>query len=278
MLRGILRAHGYCSAPTCSRKHALARGEWSIPCYIYIDEAHTYIANDSNVPTLLDEVRKYTVGITIAHQRINQLSESVVDALYHDVGTILASRVRAPKLLASAMHCDPSVIENCRQGIEFALYIEDQIKPARPVRIPASVLENMPKRPHTPRPIYTAPEEGEYAAGAAPPPTPPPPPPAPDYGPVFSAINETLTSIRETLRAMPEMFEKMFDRKFDERMADYDLKPKPTIDQPGTALVPLRPVRDVDPETGETEAPRRRTQRGRRAKKRRTDEGWSSKP
>ena len=79
-----------------------------IPCFVYIDEAHTFIANDKNVIELFDEMRKYNVGIILAHQRVNQLAAEVLDALYHDVGTIIASRVRDAKLLVSAMHCEPS--------------------------------------------------------------------------------------------------------------------------------------------------------------------------
>lgn len=117
-----------------------------LPVYVYIDEAHEYL-NDPNVPVLLDQVRKYNVGLIVAHQRLGQLDAGVYDALANDAGTIMASRIQDPRAAAtmgSFMRCDPELIRDCRTG-EFAVFIRDQ-PPTVKVSVPGSVLESMPRR------------------------------------------------------------------------------------------------------------------------------------
>src|SRR5262249_48549488 len=58
------------------------RGDDARPVYCYIDECADYIANDENVPKLIDKARKRKIGMIFAHQRIAQIqSANVRDAL-----------------------------------------------------------------------------------------------------------------------------------------------------------------------------------------------------
>jgi hypothetical protein len=43
------------------------------PCFVWMDEGHRYVSGD--IPVLFEEVRKHSVGITIAHQDLSQLGE-----------------------------------------------------------------------------------------------------------------------------------------------------------------------------------------------------------
>lgn len=61
--------------------------------YLYIDEFQNF-ATDS-IATILSEARKYRLDLIIAHQFIAQLKETIRDAVFGNVGTMLALRVGA---------------------------------------------------------------------------------------------------------------------------------------------------------------------------------------
>jgi hypothetical protein len=55
-----------------------------VPVYVYIDEAQTVIANDTEVPVILDECRSQKIALTLAHQRLSRItSNDVKDALFN---------------------------------------------------------------------------------------------------------------------------------------------------------------------------------------------------
>lgn len=51
-----------------------------MPTYFYIDECYKFIKEDSNMEKILDTGRKYRLGVILAHQRLNQLSEALRSA------------------------------------------------------------------------------------------------------------------------------------------------------------------------------------------------------
>lgn len=61
------------------------------PFYLYADEFQSF-ANES-FADILSEARKYKLGLTMAHQYIEQMSEEVRDAVFGNVGTTIAFRV-----------------------------------------------------------------------------------------------------------------------------------------------------------------------------------------
>jgi hypothetical protein len=61
------------------------------PFYLYIDEFQN-VTTDS-ISTILSEVRKYNLSLTVAHQFIAQLEEKIRDAVFGNVGSIVAFRV-----------------------------------------------------------------------------------------------------------------------------------------------------------------------------------------
>ena len=63
------------------------------PFYLYIDEFQN-VTTDS-IATILSEARKYKLGLTIAHQFIAQLSESIKNAVFGNVGSMASFRVGA---------------------------------------------------------------------------------------------------------------------------------------------------------------------------------------
>lgn len=63
------------------------------PFYLYVDEFQNF-ATDS-FATILSEARKYALNLTVANQYISQMSETVRNAVFGNVGTIVSFRVSA---------------------------------------------------------------------------------------------------------------------------------------------------------------------------------------
>jgi len=64
-----------------AQERASLRREQRTATFCYIDEAHDYVANDTNITTLLDQARKMNIGLILANQRCAQVSPAVLDAL-----------------------------------------------------------------------------------------------------------------------------------------------------------------------------------------------------
>jgi hypothetical protein len=63
------------------------------PFYLYVDEFQNF-ATDS-FATILSEARKYGLNLTVANQYIGQMTETVRDAVFGNVGTMISFRVSA---------------------------------------------------------------------------------------------------------------------------------------------------------------------------------------
>ncbi len=63
------------------------------PFYLYVDEFQNF-ATDS-FATILSEARKYGLNLTVANQYISQMTESVRNAVFGNVGTMICFRVSA---------------------------------------------------------------------------------------------------------------------------------------------------------------------------------------
>ncbi len=71
----------------------IARIEDRRPFYLYVDEFQNF-ATDS-FATILSEARKYALNLTVANQYVSQMSETVRDAVFGNVGTLVSFRVSA---------------------------------------------------------------------------------------------------------------------------------------------------------------------------------------
>jgi len=71
----------------------IARIEDRRPFYLYVDEFQNF-ATDS-FATILSEARKYGLNLTVANQYISQMSETVRDAVFGNVGTMISFRISA---------------------------------------------------------------------------------------------------------------------------------------------------------------------------------------
>ena len=72
---------------------AIQKEEKRVPFYLYVDEMHTFVTN--SFADILAEARKYKLGLFLAHQYIEQLSDPIRAAIFGNVGTIISFRVGA---------------------------------------------------------------------------------------------------------------------------------------------------------------------------------------
>ena len=80
------------------------------PFYLYVDEFQNF-ATDS-FATILSEARKYGLNLTVANQYISQMSETVRDAVFGNVGTVISFRVSADDSPILAKQFEPTFEPN----------------------------------------------------------------------------------------------------------------------------------------------------------------------
>jgi type IV secretory pathway TraG/TraD family ATPase VirD4 len=57
----------------------------------YLDEFHTFTT--LSIATMLSELRKYRINMVLANQYLSQIEPDVLDAVFGNVGTIVAFRI-----------------------------------------------------------------------------------------------------------------------------------------------------------------------------------------
>jgi hypothetical protein len=76
------------------------------PYFIYADEFQTFTT--LMIATMLPELRKYGVGLTLAHQYLGQLSPDIRSAVLGNAGTLVSFRVGAEDALYLAREFQPT--------------------------------------------------------------------------------------------------------------------------------------------------------------------------
>jgi CxxC-x17-CxxC domain-containing protein len=78
--------------------------------YLYVDEFQNFATE--SFADILSEARKYHLNLIIAHQYITQMEEKVRDAVFGNVGTIIAFRVGATDAEFLEKEFEPAVMMN----------------------------------------------------------------------------------------------------------------------------------------------------------------------
>ncbi|MBV8520838.1 MAG: type IV secretion system DNA-binding domain-containing protein [Acetobacteraceae bacterium] len=112
------------------------------PTFVYIDEAQDYF--DQGLELLLNQARKYQVGLILAHQNLGQLNRSLLDSITASTAVKFAGGVSAKdaKDLAPNMATVPEMIMEMRKresDTRFAIFVKDQTQMGdfRPIRFTA---------------------------------------------------------------------------------------------------------------------------------------------
>ncbi|GMW03101.1 MAG: hypothetical protein AMXMBFR84_42370 [Candidatus Hydrogenedentota bacterium] len=100
--------------------------------FVYLDEFHTFTSRASI--TMLSELRKYRVGMVLAHQYLAQVDPLVKEAILGNVGTLISFRVGATdaEVLANEFypHFSMTDITNLpNHHIYLKLLIDGQVSP-----------------------------------------------------------------------------------------------------------------------------------------------------
>ncbi|PIU98494.1 hypothetical protein COS61_01170, partial [Candidatus Wolfebacteria bacterium CG03_land_8_20_14_0_80_40_12] len=77
---------------------------------LYIDEFQNFTTD--SIATILSEARKYGLNLTIAHQFIAQLTEKIRDAVFGNVGSVIAFRVGVQDTESLVKQFEPVFNEN----------------------------------------------------------------------------------------------------------------------------------------------------------------------
>ena len=75
--------------------------------FVYLDEFHTFTT--LSTATMLSELRKYGVGLILAHQYLTQLDREVRDAVLGNTGTIITFRLGAADAQILAKEFEPEL-------------------------------------------------------------------------------------------------------------------------------------------------------------------------
>ena len=117
------------------------------PTMVYVDEAQEYF--DDTIETILNQARKYKVGLTLAHQTLDQLSPRLRAALLSNtsmkcVGGVSAKDARG---IADELHTTSEFIESMRRRAghtEFAVWLKHLTPAAIRLTAPLGFLESQP--------------------------------------------------------------------------------------------------------------------------------------
>ncbi|MDI6623319.1 MAG: type IV secretion system DNA-binding domain-containing protein [Brevundimonas sp.] len=117
------------------------------PTFVYIDEAQEYFGDD--VETILNQARKYRVGLTLAHQTLDQLSPRLRAALHANTSLKFAGGVSArdARAFADELHTTADFIESMRRRrdrTEFAAWLKNMTPGAVRLTTPLGYLERQP--------------------------------------------------------------------------------------------------------------------------------------
>lgn len=108
--------------------------------FVYLDEFQTF--STLSLATMLSELRKYRIGLVLAHQYLGQLAPDIRHAVLGNAGTIAAFRVGAQDAALLAREFEPTfqarhLIELPNYSIVLRLMIDAQVSaPFRAVTLP----------------------------------------------------------------------------------------------------------------------------------------------
>ncbi len=113
-----------------------------LPCFVYVDEAAEYF--DEKVALILEQARKYNVGLTLAHQYLGQLPPKLHESFSANTSIKMAGGVsdKDARALASMMRTSTEFIEGQGKG-SFAVSIRNYTESAISMRFPFGHVEAM---------------------------------------------------------------------------------------------------------------------------------------
>lgn len=142
------------------------------PAYLIVDEASEYF--DDNIQTLLEQARKFKVGLVLAHQHLDQLSTGLRSAISANSSIKLAGGVndRDARLLAPDMRTTADFIASMSKharSTDFACYVRNLTTNALQLEIPFGSLESADRMAAEEQAALLACNKARYAVDPEPP-------------------------------------------------------------------------------------------------------------
>lgn len=147
-------------------------------CFVYIDEAADYF--DDHIGHLLNQARKYKIGLTLAHQNLDQLSPALRASFFSSTSIKFVGGVSSKDATAFAgeMHSDADFVlsqRKRRQTTAFACYVRNVTPQALSISIPLGTVERLPTMDDAQRLALVEANRSRYCVSLADVPAPSPP-------------------------------------------------------------------------------------------------------
>jgi hypothetical protein len=128
---------------------AIPKGERT-PTFVYIDEAHDYF--DENMETLLEQARKFQVGLILAHQHLAQFERKLQSTVMTNTAIKLLGGLSEAdaRALAGNMRCTPEFLLGMKKHeaakiTQFACWVRNHTPAAIRLNVPLGIMEALPK-------------------------------------------------------------------------------------------------------------------------------------
>ncbi len=183
------------------------------PFYLYVDEFQNF-ATDS-FATILSEARKYGLNLTVANQYISQMNDTVRDAVFGNVGTMISFRVSADDAPILAKQFEPNfeavdLLQMHNRNFVINMVIGGEKTPAfsaRTLELPPSQADNTLHIIEHSRRMYSRSREDvekEINAAIMPQPQPQKQPPRPAAQPITRQPAQQPITTANTRPAQPQ--------------------------------------------------------------------------
>ncbi|MGB5025626.1 MAG: type IV secretion system DNA-binding domain-containing protein [Saprospiraceae bacterium] len=107
--------------------------EKRVPFMVYMDEFHNFTT--LSLVNMFSELRKFKVGMTLAHQYMNQLDDDIKSAVLGNVGTVISFRIGTEDAMHMSKEMYPEFdVEDFINLPNYKIYLKLMIdgKPSRP--------------------------------------------------------------------------------------------------------------------------------------------------
>ena len=149
------------------RLASLQRSSEDTQTFVYIDEAQEYLDEKSGV--LFQQARKRSIGLTIAHQDLQQVDHKLINTIQTNTAIKICGNgtYNDRQIMARNMNCSPEFFTKLKKkdrvGTEFGLFARD-ITPngAVTVKVPYGRLDKAGLNRNAPKGRWDAKSEGSF--------------------------------------------------------------------------------------------------------------------
>jgi hypothetical protein len=153
-----------------AQERASIAEEKRMPTLVYIDEAHDYF--DESMKRMFNEVRKYAVGLCIAHQNLDQFKLELRSTVTASTSIKLVGGLsqKDAAFLAGNMECEPELLLSMRKydsHSEFACFVRNLTPHPIPLTVPFGAMEKEPTLSASALEAILAQNRARYCASTA---------------------------------------------------------------------------------------------------------------